>query len=133
MDKTNYNERLKIPIKHGDTETQFSTKSGRTVAIGYERIVIGARGPYIEFTESQILRESISIPTDEMWRIGNDVPFYIEYRTADASNVKIYFQKKTVDYADYKIGFYYISPFDLKTDELPDIIIPLDRTTDFDT
>ena len=77
MDKTNYNERLEIPIEHGDTETEFLTKSGRTVAIGYERIVIGSRGPYIEFTESQILREFISVPPNEMWRIGSDISFYI--------------------------------------------------------
>jgi len=27
--------------------------------------------------------------------------------------VKVYDQKRTVDYADYKVGLYYISPFDL--------------------
>jgi hypothetical protein len=27
--------------------------------------------------------------------------------------VKVYDQKRSVDYADYKVGLYYISPFDL--------------------
>jgi hypothetical protein len=27
--------------------------------------------------------------------------------------VKVYGQKRTVDYADYKVGLFYISPFDL--------------------
>jgi hypothetical protein len=27
--------------------------------------------------------------------------------------VKVYDQKRSVDYADYKVGLFYISPFDL--------------------
>jgi len=129
MDKTNYGDRLKIAINSGDTKTKFSTKSGKAVAIGYERIVIGARGPYIEFSENQIIRENISVPETEVWRIQSGTAFYVEYRTADVCNVKIYFQKKVVNYADYKIGFYYISPFDLKTDDMEEIISPLDKNT----
>ena len=34
-------------------------------------------------------------------------------RTKDQSNVKVYDQKRTVEYADYKVGLFYISPFDL--------------------
>ena len=37
----------------------------------------------------------------------------MEWRTSDESNVKVYDQKKTVDCADYKVGLFYISPFDL--------------------
>jgi hypothetical protein len=37
----------------------------------------------------------------------------VESRTKDQSNVKVYDQKRTVDYADYKVGLFYISPFDL--------------------
>ena len=35
------------------------------------------------------------------------------WRTKDQSNVKVYEQKKIVDCADYKVGLFYISPFDL--------------------
>ena len=133
MDKTNYRDRLKIAIDSGDTRMRFSTKSGKDVAIGYERIVIGARGPYIEFSENQIIRENISAPETEVWRIQSDIAFYVEYRTADVCSVKIYFQKKVVDYADYKIGFYYISPFDLKTEDLDTIITPIRQSTIFDS
>jgi hypothetical protein len=34
-------------------------------------------------------------------------------RTQDPRNVKVYEQKKIVDCADYKVGLFYISPFDL--------------------
>ena len=37
----------------------------------------------------------------------------MEWRTKDQSNVKVYDQKRTVEYADYKVGLFYISPFDL--------------------
>jgi hypothetical protein len=37
----------------------------------------------------------------------------VEWRTKDQSKVKVYEQGKTVDYADYKVGLFYISPFDL--------------------
>ena len=37
----------------------------------------------------------------------------MEWRSKDQSNVKVYEQKRTVDYADYKVGLFYISPFDL--------------------
>jgi hypothetical protein len=30
--------------------------------------------------------------------------------------VKVYDQKRTVDYADYKVGLFYMSPFDLFVD-----------------
>lgn len=38
--------------------------------------------------------------------------YYIELRS-EHSNVKLYWQVNRVDYADYEIGKYYISPFDL--------------------
>jgi len=37
----------------------------------------------------------------------------LEWKTKDQSNVKVYDQKRTVEYADYKVGLFYISPFDL--------------------
>jgi hypothetical protein len=37
----------------------------------------------------------------------------LEWRTNDESRVKVYEQSRTVDYTDYKVGLFYISPFDL--------------------
>lgn len=119
-----YEKRLFIPIV-GDDTTKFYTKRGLLVADGYKRIVIGKRGPYIEFTELQINRHSMIIPPQELWRLTSDTAFYIEYRTVDIQYVKIYYQKKIVNYADYLVDHYYISPFDLKTNELEMLIKPL--------
>ncbi len=38
---------------------------------------------------------------------------YEEWRTNE-DNVKLYHQLRTVDYADYRVGFWYISPFALR-------------------
>jgi hypothetical protein len=37
----------------------------------------------------------------------------LEYRSKDDRQIKLYEQLRKVKYADYKIGFYYISPEDL--------------------
>jgi hypothetical protein len=98
----------------------FYTKSGLLVAHNYVRIVHGDRGSYLEFEPEHICHDHISIPKDQEWRLEdkwkNEV-FYDEYRTVDASNVKLYFQRKYVGYADYNLGMYYISLHDLYTDD----------------
>jgi hypothetical protein len=94
------------------TKIYFFFTEKEFIAKGYDRIVFGGRGPYIELDEINISENNIYIPDDCLWRIYNDKAYYVEYRTKLA-NVKIYYQLKTVDYADYLIGKFYISPFDL--------------------
>lgn len=114
---TNYIKRLKIPIIPGKGYTpEFRTKDGLLIAVGYTRIVIGERGPYIEFEETNIRKDHYRMPTAMEWRKELRKAYYLEYRTICSSNVKIYKQKRRVLYADYKIGSYYISPFDLMAD-----------------
>ena len=51
--------------------------------------------------------------------------YYAEYRSNDDADVKVYWQKKAVDYADYRVGLYYISPFDLVDGDGHELILPL--------
>ena len=104
--------RIKINPEVEQIKIDFFTKSGKLLATGYERIVIGERGPYIEFSNQHIIFDHIFPPLGEKHRIGNDTYYYDEYRSVE-NYVKIYHQKRTVKYADYKIGFYYISPAEL--------------------
>ena len=127
-----YEKRLHIPITGNDT-VQFYTKGGLLVGNGYNRIVIGKRGPYIEFRPEQIIIESITIPSQELWRTTSEVAYYVEYRTTDVFYVKVYFQTKEVDYADYKIGHYYMSPFDLKSNIQEVLIDPITANTNYST
>lgn len=94
---------------------QISTKRGTTVATGFNRIVLGERGAYVEFTDDQILDSALCLPEDQIWRIlgpKSIEAYYAWYETVD--NVKIYLQKKRVSYADYVPGRWYISPRDLQ-------------------
>ena len=124
----NYEERLSIPLE-GNDHTVFRTETGLHVATGYTRVVIGGRGPYIEFNPQQIILVNLHVPENEMDRLKEpkrSYVYYIEWRTNDEVNVKVYEQKKTVDYADYKVGMLYASPFELFVDGEP-VITKLDR------
>lgn len=103
----------------GNTISEFRTISGTLIAKGYERVVIGQRGPYIEFVRSSIYENQLYIPKGEQKRIGSPYFFYDEYRSKDDSYTKVYHQKRLVKYADYLVGMYYISPFDLIVDNVP--------------
>lgn len=112
VDAEDYRKRLRI--KAGRAQVRLFTKSETPLLLGYERIVFGGRGPYIEFDwEHLVPGIEIVIPSDQAYRQASPHVFYTEYRTSDAAAVKIYFQKKTVDYADYRPGLFYISPFEL--------------------
>ena len=120
---TNYHERVKLPEFCGtaDEHLEFRTKSGTLVARGYVRVEFGGRGPYIEFAPGQIVRGAIHRVQDAPW------VQYDEYRSNDASNVKLYLQRQPVDYAHYEPGKWYISPFDLETDKYPELVAPLKK------
>lgn len=123
-----YKERISISL-NGDQKTEFYDKLGSLIAIGYSRIVIGDRGPYVEFNESNI-KTTMRIPDNEQWRLRKQsFCYYAEFRTI-LTNIKIYYQFRPVDYADYKPGFYYISPFDLYNKENKVLIEKVKRGKD---
>jgi hypothetical protein len=76
------------------------------IATDYERIVNG----YVEIRSDKIVPMNIKF-VDE-WRENNNEVYYWEYRTED--NVKIYEQIRKVQYADYKLGHYYVFWKDVK-------------------
>ena len=125
---TDYQDRLRIPLE-GNEQTRFESRTGLHVATGYTRIVIGGRGPYIEFLPGHLIWDNLHIPDEEKYRLDHlwkDKVFYVEWRTNDESKVKVYEQKRKVDYADYKVGVVYISPFDLFVEGEP-VITRLDK------
>jgi len=97
---------------HNGGNFWLTTNTDVQVTIGFKRIVHGGRGDYVEISNNQIIKNALHIPVDQRWRIDSNRAYYIEYRTDD--NVKFYLQKKEVDYADYKIGMWYVSPRDLQ-------------------
>jgi hypothetical protein len=88
------------------------------ISNGYNRIVIGDYGAFIEFDRNQVILDNIIIPNSQKYRI-EDKKYkknvkYIWLTAKDTSNIKIYQQIKKVSYADYKIGMFYVSPYEIK-------------------
>lgn len=84
--------------------------NGQLFATEYERVVYGGRGAYIEFTLEQILLPLV----DKTFTYERDNVYYIWKRPICSLNTKVYYQLKTVSYADYKVGKYYVSPLEFK-------------------
>lgn len=57
----------------------------------------------------------LHVPPDQKWRLKSDVAYYIELRSRDDANIKVYGQRRMVGYADYKAGMFYIAPGDVVT------------------
>lgn len=105
----------------GDNETEFYFPCGcpacvtDPIAKGYQRVVIGDYGAYLEFSDNQIDRNLIyskwsgrpNRPVKYLWYVPS---------CADAEELvpRIYYQQGKVAYADYKPGMWYIDVFSLK-------------------
>lgn len=111
-----YSELLNIPIDGAKIPLYTQYPSYNAIADRYQRIVIGQRGPYIEFTKNQIVDSQLYIPKNQLYRLSDPKVYYIEFRTVE-NNVKVYYQMRTVAYADYLLNHFYINPFDLCTQD----------------
>lgn len=113
--KENLPDFLKI---YGDTIPLY-TNNGTLICNGYDRIVIGDYGAFIEFTKSQANSSEYIVKPGEEYRIDDNNYSknvkYHWYTINDGSDIKIYWQRKKVTYADYKVNRYYISPHEVKT------------------
>lgn len=113
-------------VEEGNATTKFYTHVGTLFAQGYVRIVYGDHGPYVEFTQDHlqtvIRRKFPNTPKDA---------FYVWMVPTDGSQLKVYHQLRTVEhlknppaggfrgnrdegYADYKVGYIYINPYDFQ-------------------
>lgn len=80
-----------------------------------ERVVVGDHGPYIEFKPENILVKTECVAGKEYKhddKYSKTVKYFDE-NPVGFSNVLLYNQQRTVTYADYKAGMYYVSPYDL--------------------
>lgn len=92
----------------GNLDDFISTKNDFIVSKGFNRIVHGERGAYVELTNDQILVSQLYVKSENYWRFESSVVYYIAWHTLD--DVMVYQQLREVDYADYIIGNWYISP-----------------------
>jgi len=106
-----------------DKTKSLYSLNGSLICNGYDRIVIGDYGAYIEFSSEQANKDLFTIAPGQEYRLEpryNNVK-YIWLTIDDGSQIKIYYQKNTVSYADYKPQYYYISVYEV----YPEIIINL--------
>ena len=124
-------DQARVEAEHGLSESGrsdvvFEDKRGEVIARGYERLVYGDHGPYIEFRPRQICWDAFV-----HHKVKGPGRHYHEHYTSD-SGVKLYDQFRTVrdqpnpppgkyscnnnrreGYADYRVGRLYISPDDI--------------------
>lgn len=105
----------------GDKTCNLYTLDNTLISTGYNRIVIGDYGAFIEFDKAQIITDNMKVKEGQGDRIND--PIYnqhIKYywlTTRDSSDIKIYYQKRTVTYADYLSEMFYVSPYEIKIKE----------------
>lgn len=77
---------------------------------GYERVVHGGRGDYVELTKAQIQLDLKSHFKQELPAELSDEEFFYYWLEPVSREEKVYWQVRQVDYADYKRNYYYINP-----------------------
>lgn len=86
------------------------------IAKGYSRIVIGDYGAYIEIPPSKIIFENIKIKPGEEYRTTERYKNckYIWLCSRTNEDIKIYWQRHKVKYADYQPMMFYVSPYEVR-------------------
>jgi len=107
-----YAETLPAFLLSMDNNNPLYTVNGSLICSSFDRIVIGDYGAYIEFSPEQANKDlfAVTIRIDDV-RYAN---VKYAWRTIDdGSQIKIYYQKNTVSYADYKPKKYYVSVYEV--------------------
>lgn len=95
-----------------DGGNEIYTLKGTLIAKQYERIVIGDYGAFIEINSPELNKLQTQI--GEEYRQRQEYNAKYEWLTInDGSNIKIYYQKHPVNYADYIPNKYYISVYEV--------------------
>lgn len=112
-----FRENIPLFLNESGSSDILYTLNGTPICNGYDRIVVGDYGAFIEFSQEHVASKFI-IQKGQEYRVydkkyKNNVK-YIWLTIDDQSNIKIYFQKRKVSYADYKPKKYYISVHEVK-------------------
>lgn len=88
-------------------------KDGTKLANKYGRIVVGHYGAFIEIDKNDIEVDRLTTRKGEEYRESDKYNVKYYWKTIGDTEAKIYEQVGGVDYADYKPGKYYISPYEV--------------------
>lgn len=112
-----YEVNLSRDLNFNGDKQLLSTSEDTLIAHEYSKVVIGDYGAFIEIERKSIFPGNIIVKPGQEYRINNlkyvgKVKYH--WLTADdSSDIKIYYQLKHVDYADYIPGRYYVSVYDI--------------------
>lgn len=93
------------------------TLNGTLLCNNYDRIVIGDYGAFIEFSKAA---SPLVIEKGQEYRLTEQFK-NVKYNWVtidDNSHIKIYHQRGTVSYADYRVGKFYVSVHKVKGEEI---------------
>ena len=71
------------------------------------------KGNFVEFNNSDIIYKSFYIKRNQLFRMSDPRVYYVQFNSNDDSDIKMYYQLRNVRYADFNIGYFYISVVDL--------------------
>jgi len=74
---------------------------------GFNRVVIGAHGPYIEFEKHHLLID-LRTQQGQKWRETEGSPKYLWLYPCGFPDIKVYKQLRPVEYASYVVGKFYV-------------------------
>jgi len=108
MDNEEY-DKLKLAHMKLLKQDPPTRKNHPFLLFDYLRLVVGAHGPYYEFKQEH-LAVKLEVTKGQEWRVQekyNHVK-YIHLNPVGRPDIKVYLQKKTVRYADYKPDHMYV-------------------------
>lgn len=125
-DKRKVEKRLKL-VEGGEGARALCDRDGRLLASGYERVCYGDHGPYLELTDAQL--DAASDAFGKRFQLRCRGTFYDLYKSTGGAATELYHQTQTVatrpnpprgrdsknrdrpeGYADYRVGYWYVSP-----------------------
>lgn len=118
MQRAEYEDNLPTAYKYYNTGTKIYTPKGTLICNTLtDRVyVCGDYGIYLEANKEDMILSNLVIKEGQEYRIYDprfkDRVKYQWFTINDGSDIKIYYQQRGVDYADYKVGKYYFSPYE---------------------
>ena len=111
-----YSENLPEGFCLEGADVPLYSPGGLRLCNRYNRVVIGDYGAYVEILPEDIINGNLMVKKGQEYR-DEDARYakhtkYSWLTARDGSDIKVYFQKKPVAYADYIPGRYYVSPFE---------------------
>lgn len=96
----------------GDFNCELYDLKGNKISNGYNRIVIGDYGAFIEIDVNHMLINNLKVAPGQEYRFTERYKNvkYHWYCLKNNEDIKIYYQRHTVNYADYKVDMFYIAP-----------------------